>query len=137
MNEVELLLLVVIVAAGLVAGRNLDRIHSEGRHAERAADLAKSRTLGQRVDVCDGIALALHDIVSLFSHSGRVLQATRSAERSPPRAQSTLTAASSSATPKAGSTSTGSPSRKPRTDSRTSVIGLNDAAAWTHPVSRS
>ena len=76
-NEVELLLLVVIVAARLVAGRNLDRVHSEGRHAQLAADLAKSRTLGQRVDVCDGIALALHDIVSLFSHAGRVARSSR------------------------------------------------------------
>src|SRR4051794_11539514 len=38
-HEVELLLLLVEVATRLEAGRDLDRVHPERGHAERAADL--------------------------------------------------------------------------------------------------
>src|SRR5512132_1619016 len=68
-DEVELLLLVVEVAARLVAGRELDRVHAERGHAELAADLAKARAVGERVDVRDGVAVALHHLVNLLCHA--------------------------------------------------------------------
>ena len=46
-DEVELLLLVVEVAAGLEAGRDLDRVHAERGHAQLAPDLAEAGALGQ------------------------------------------------------------------------------------------
>src|SRR5919107_322204 len=42
-HEVELLLLLVEVAPRLEARRDLDRVHAERGHAERAADLLESR----------------------------------------------------------------------------------------------
>src|SRR4051794_27698799 len=68
-HEVELLLLLVEVAPGLEARRDLDRVDAEGGDAQDAADLPKARPLGQRVDVRDGIAVALHQFADLVSHA--------------------------------------------------------------------
>src|SRR6266540_3554034 len=85
-DEVELLLLVVEVAAGLEARRDLDRVDAEGRDAELAAHLAEARALGERVDVRDGVAIALHDLVNLVSHEWELRQrAPRSGGRRAPR----------------------------------------------------
>jgi hypothetical protein len=65
-DEVELLLLVVKVTAGLDSGRKHHRVHAEGGHAERRPDLAEAGTLAQVVQVADGITLASHD----FAHGG-------------------------------------------------------------------
>src|SRR5215210_8542388 len=65
MNEVELLLLLVEVAAGLEPRRDLDRVHAEGGHAELAPDLAEAGAVAEPVDVRDGIAVALRDLADL------------------------------------------------------------------------
>src|SRR5215211_1242213 len=57
-HEVQLLLLLVEVTAGLDARRQLDRVHPEGGHPELAAHLSKAGTLGQRVHVCHREAVA-------------------------------------------------------------------------------
>jgi hypothetical protein len=64
-HEVELLLLVVIVAAGGIPRRNLDRVHAECGHAELAPHLAEPRPFAERIDVRDGVAVTLHDLVDL------------------------------------------------------------------------
>ena len=63
-TEVELLLLVVEVAAGLISGRQGDRVHAESGYAERAADLAEPVLLAHLVDVPDRVSVALEDLVS-------------------------------------------------------------------------
>ncbi len=137
-HEVQLLLLVVVVAAGGVPRRNLDRVHAERGHAQLAPHLAEARPVAERVDVRDGVAVTLHDLVDLVlvSHAAADY-ATLSALRRPPRAQSVESATSTPTTAKAGNTLVGSPARKPRPDSSTSVTGFTDAADWTQPVSRS
>ena len=64
MTEVELLLLVVEVAAGLVSGRQGDRVDAERGHAERAADLPEPVLVAHLVDVPDRVSVALDDLVS-------------------------------------------------------------------------
>jgi hypothetical protein len=64
-HEVELLLLVVVVAPGGVSRRNLDRVHAECGHAQLAPHLAEARPVAERLDVRDGVAIALHDLVDL------------------------------------------------------------------------
>src|SRR5262245_47119430 len=59
-DEVELLLLVVEVTAGLEARRELDGVDAERAHPQLAADLAEARPLAQPVDVRDGVSVALH-----------------------------------------------------------------------------
>ena len=58
-QEVELLLLLVEVAAGLVGGRDDDRVDAEGGHAEALADLAEAVALAEVGEVGDGVAVAL------------------------------------------------------------------------------
>src|SRR5918994_940024 len=71
-HEVQLLLLLVVVAACGVARRNLDRVHAESGHAEPAPYLAEAGPVAERIDVRDGVAVALHDIVNLVSHGWRL-----------------------------------------------------------------
>ena len=94
-DEVELLLLLVEVAAGGELRRQLDRVHAERGHAELAPHLAEARPLPERIDVRDGVAVALHNLpdLVLVSHV-RPDYATLSALRSPPRAQSIVSATS-------------------------------------------
>src|SRR5215203_3211670 len=56
--EVELLLLLVVVATGLVGGRDHDRVDAEGVDPEDLADLAKAVTLAHLGEVRDGVAVA-------------------------------------------------------------------------------
>jgi hypothetical protein len=71
-HEVELLLLLVEVAAGLEARRDLDRVYAERRDPERAADLAKAGPVGERVDVRHRVAVTLHHVAHLVRHARRV-----------------------------------------------------------------
>ena len=71
-HEVELLLLVVEVTAPAVARRDDDGVDAELRHADCAADLAEAVVVAHRVDVPDGIALALHDVSDPFGHRTRI-----------------------------------------------------------------
>ena len=57
-DEVGLLLALVEVPAGLVAGRKHDRVDPEGGDAELAAHLAKAVALAERLERRDGVALA-------------------------------------------------------------------------------
>jgi hypothetical protein len=68
MQEIELLLLVVIVAAGLVPRRQHDRVHPEGAHPERAPDLAEPIAFAHLVDVADRVALALDHALRVLGH---------------------------------------------------------------------
>src|SRR5690242_21258095 len=68
MHEVELFLLVVEVAAGLVPGRHADRVDAECRHPERATDLAEPVLVAHLIDVPDRVSLALDDL----AHAGIV-----------------------------------------------------------------
>src|SRR5215217_438071 len=70
-DEIELLLLVVVVATRAVARRDLDRVHAKRGHAKLAPHLAEAGPLAQRLDVCDCVAVALHDPVdlALVSHA--------------------------------------------------------------------
>jgi hypothetical protein len=58
MDEVGLLLLVVIVDAGGVPGRQHDRVDAERRHADLVADLAEPGPLAHPVKARHRIALA-------------------------------------------------------------------------------
>src|SRR5829696_5836741 len=151
-DEVELLLLFVEVATGGVLRGQLDRVHSEGGHAELSPDLAEARPFPERIDVRNCIPVALNDIVDLVlvSHvpkpkrlrldqpgASPTAYATFSALRRPPRAHSVLSATRRVTTANAGRTLVGSPTRNPRPASITSVTGFTDAAAWTQPVSSS
>src|SRR5215218_6088631 len=78
-DEVELLLLLVEVAPGLEGRRQLDRVHAERGHAELAPHLPEPRPLGERIDIRHGVAVALHDLVSLVSHIRQLI--TRPARR--------------------------------------------------------
>src|SRR6185503_16757453 len=68
-DEVELLLLVVEVAAGLEPRRELDRVDAERSDAQLAAELAEAGALAERLDVGDGVAVAVHDLTDLVSHT--------------------------------------------------------------------
>ena len=61
-DEVQLLLLVVEVRTGLVAGRQDDRVHPEGLDPECGADLAKPPALPQVVQAGGGPAVAGPDV---------------------------------------------------------------------------
>ena len=84
-DEVQLLLLVVVVRAAFDAGRHHDRVHAERGHVEALADLAKAGTVAQRVEIADGIALAVltsgysEASICLFSSVGRQWSATLAA----------------------------------------------------------
>ena len=62
-QEVDLLLALVEVAAGLDAGRQHDRVHAERRHAQRRADLAKPGSVAEPVEGGDGPAVARDHVV--------------------------------------------------------------------------
>jgi hypothetical protein len=64
-DEVDLFLLVVEVAAGLPAGRHDDRVDPERGDVELLADLAEPVALAHPVDVADGVAVAAHDVAHL------------------------------------------------------------------------
>jgi hypothetical protein len=66
-DEVELLLLVVVVAAGLPPGREDDRVHAERGHPELSADLLEAVIAAERVKRADRVALALGYLV--FTHA--------------------------------------------------------------------
>src|SRR5437764_8742 len=53
-DDVQLLLLVVVVAPGRHARRQHDRVHAEGGNPQRAADLAEPRVAPEPVDAADG-----------------------------------------------------------------------------------
>jgi pyridinium-3,5-bisthiocarboxylic acid mononucleotide nickel chelatase len=57
-DEVELLLALVQVAAGDVAGRDHDRVDAERGHPELLADLAEARPFSHPVQAADGPAVA-------------------------------------------------------------------------------
>src|SRR5215207_5364783 len=82
-HEVELLLLLVEVAPGLEAGRDLDRVHAEGGDAEGAPDLAETGPVRQRVDAGDGVAVALHHVTNLVCHARSVKGYLRGSLRAP------------------------------------------------------
>ena len=69
-HEVELLLGVVVVAPGLVAGREGDGVDAEGVDSERPADLPEAVALAHLVDVPDRIAVALDHALA---HGGRTI----------------------------------------------------------------
>src|SRR4051812_24488270 len=54
-DEVELLLLVVVVPAGLVVGRHHDCVDPEGGDSQLLADLAEAPTLAEVVEVGDRV----------------------------------------------------------------------------------
>jgi hypothetical protein len=66
--EVELLLLVVEVAAGLVGGRDDDRVDAERVDPEYLADLAKAEALAHLGEVRDGVAVALRGGLLWVAH---------------------------------------------------------------------
>ena len=66
MDEVELLLALVHVRAGLDPGREDDRVDAELGHAELAADLAESVTFAEAVEVGDRVPVALDRLLRLF-----------------------------------------------------------------------
>jgi len=57
-DEVELLLLVVVVPAALVAGGHDDGVDAEGGDVEGAADLAEAVAVAHGVEVGGGVAVA-------------------------------------------------------------------------------
>ena len=65
-HEVELLLALVVVAAGLPARRQDDGVDAELGHAELPADLAESVTFPEAVEVGDRVAGALDRFLRLF-----------------------------------------------------------------------
>src|SRR3954451_5782342 len=65
-DEVELLLLVVVVARRGVAGRLDDGVDAERGHAQRRADLAEAVPVAERVQMADRVALALDDLSHRF-----------------------------------------------------------------------
>ena len=70
-DEVELLLALVHVRAGLDPGRKDDRVDSELGHAEVPADLAEPVTFAQAVEAGDRVAVALDRLLHLFqAHAG-------------------------------------------------------------------
>src|SRR5919109_143402 len=68
MHEVELLLLVVVVPAGLVPRRDLDGADAERRDAQGAPDLPKAGLIGEGIHVGGRPALPLHDLANLLGH---------------------------------------------------------------------
>src|SRR5215210_1515547 len=69
-HEVELLLLLVEVAPGLEVRRHLDPVDPEGGHAELTPYLPEARALAERVDVRDGVPVALDNLLNLvIGHS--------------------------------------------------------------------
>ena len=67
-DEVELLLLVVEVVVGGVAGRQDDRVDAEGGHPQRRADLAEAGPLPEVVEVGGGPAVAALDSLEGLAH---------------------------------------------------------------------
>src|SRR4051794_26030786 len=108
-QEVQLPLLLVEVPAGLVARRQLDRVHAECLDPERPAHLAEAGTLREPVDVRDGVAVALHDFPHLVGHARSLIgaatkpRAPRCAARRGPTARSARPAEPPRRTPAAPS----------------------------------
>src|SRR4051812_1063061 len=72
-DEVELLLLVVEVAAGLIGRRQHDRVDAEGGDPQLLADLAEAGALAEAVEVGDGVALTFgHVRVGRVAHRRRL-----------------------------------------------------------------
>jgi hypothetical protein len=72
-EEVELLLLLVEVAAGLEAGWDGDRVGAEGGDAEPLADLAEAVALAKVVEAGDGVPVAFGHI----AHAGSLAKRRR------------------------------------------------------------
>ena len=70
-DEVRLLLLLVEVAPGLVAGREADRVDTERRDVQAPPDLPEPIAVAQRVDVRNRVAVAAGRLVHLVAHSRR------------------------------------------------------------------
>src|SRR4029077_8189937 len=70
-HEIELLLLLVQVVAGLIAGRDDDRVGSERGHAQALADLAEPVALAEVVETRDGVAVSFDHAVGGLGHRGR------------------------------------------------------------------
>src|SRR3954452_5184940 len=67
-EEVELLLLVVEVAAGREGGRQDDRVDAEGGDAQPLADLAEARPIAEVAEICDGVAVAFRHLLCRLAH---------------------------------------------------------------------
>ncbi len=61
-HQVQLLLALVVVRVGRVAGRQHDRVDAERRHAQRVADLAEAGARAQPVDAADRPAAAVFGV---------------------------------------------------------------------------
>jgi hypothetical protein len=67
-HEVGFLLALVVVGRRVVVGRQHERIDAKRVDAQLAADLAKAVARAHRVDVADGVAVALNYV--LIAHGG-------------------------------------------------------------------
>src|SRR3954468_16145935 len=67
-DEVELLLLVVVVGARVVALGDHDHVRPERRHVELATHLAEAVAVAHAVNASDRVAVALNRLADLVSH---------------------------------------------------------------------